>query len=805
MESFLDMTLDRNLYIGVPVGAFLCSLFLLFCFFNTMKSRTVRSLRAVLTSCLVWTGGVILMRLQVFPGIRFWHNFALFGLLVIPVFMYAFLFGFLEITEHDALIYIYGVLTTALVLGNAWSGAILPAPEVTTRADGTYVYMYHATSGIWVLTVLEVSVLVYATYLAHCKIGGDLQLRKKLQPLLLGTLFVLMGNLLCLIPGSVFPYDMLGCVGMAVCMVYIMYKQYLFDFSYRVTVGAVYFLAVVVASLPLVILSHNLENVLGSLERAVTQKLLIYIVLQCAWTVLVVAFARKRLEDILNQKQKHMLEGLRKFQDRAASILNRKELFANMHDILDDAIPGWKSRIFEKNINDDGYREVVQSGHIPLGEDEVERVCGIVEQEETKETPEIALLKYDNMVCGFVYMERLRESKLNYREADCIRQMANIASGSLKNIDAYEKVYQVSIHDELTGLYNRSYCGVYLRRDGALGEERGFLYMDMDNFKLYNDLYGEQTGDRILQWCAKRFLDNVENGEVFRVGSNEFLVSVPETGREPLVALAEKLTRAVQENATNKPQVMQPITFSVGVAWYPGLAADALELFQQSKRAAFYAKRNGKDRIQVYEGSINEESQDKETGYEQVAPTVYYALVAAIDAKDSFTFQHSTNVSQYAILLAQKLGLSRDDIQTVKVAGLLHDIGKIGIPESILKKAGKLTNEEYEIMKSHVEKSIEMIHYLPNMNYVIPAVVSHHERYDGKGYPRGIKGEEIPFLGRILAVCDSFDAMISKRAYKEPLSVEYAMGELEKNKGTQFDPEVADAFIELIKEGKVPL
>ena len=110
MESFLDMTLDRNLYIGVPVGAFLCSLFLLFCFFNTMKSRTVRSLRAVLTSCLVWTGGAILMRLQVFPGIRFWHNFALFGLLVIPVFMYAFLFAFLEITEHDALIYILSLI-----------------------------------------------------------------------------------------------------------------------------------------------------------------------------------------------------------------------------------------------------------------------------------------------------------------------------------------------------------------------------------------------------------------------------------------------------------------------------------------------------------------------------------------------------------------------------------------------------------------------------------------------------------------------------------------------------------------------
>ena len=289
-----------------------------------------------------------------------------------------------------------------------------------------------------------------------------------------------------------------------------------------------------------------------------------------------------------------------------------------------------------------------------------------------------------------------------------------------------------------------------------------------------------------------------------RVGSNEFLISVPETGSKTLVALAEKLTYAVQENGLDKPQVMQPITFSVGVAWYPGLASDAPDLFQKAKRAAFYAKQNGKNRIQVYEGNIDEERRNKGIGYEQVAPTVY-ALVAAIDAEeDSFTFQHSTNVSQYAVLLAQKLGLPGDDIQTVKVAGLLHDIGKIGIPESILKKAGKLTNEEYEIMKSHVQKSIEMIHYLPNMNYVIPAVVSHHERYDGKGYPRGLKGEEIPLLGRILAVCDSFDAMISKRAYKEALSVEYAMGELEKNKGTQFDPEAADAFIELIKR-KVPL
>ena len=802
MESFLNTVLDRNLYIGVPMGAFFCSLFLLFCFFNTMRTKTVRYLRAVLASCLMWTGGVSLMRLQIFPGIGFWHQFALCGMLMIPVFMYAFLFSFLKIERHKNLVVVNGGITLALVMVNVVTDKILPVPTMMIRADKTYVFVYHATQEGLILTVAEVVLLVYVTWLAHRKINGDLEQRKKLEPLLWGTLLILTGNLLCFLPDVTFPFDMLGAVGMAVCMVYIMYKQYLFDFSYRVTVGAVYFLAVVVASLPLLIINHHLEAVVGSLGRSVAQQLILYIVLQCVWTVLVVAFARKRLDNILNQKQKHMLEGMENFQDRAASILSRKELFATLHDMLNEAIPGCEARIFETEEN--GYREVVQSGHIPLGEEEVAQLCKTAESDTARENPAIAPLKYDNRICGFVYMECLRSNKLNYREADCIRQMANIASGSLKNIDAYEKVYQVSIHDELTGLYNRSYCSVYLSQEKVLGDGRGFLYMDMDNFKLYNDLYGEQTGDRILKWSATQILKNVGQGEVFRVGSNEFLISVPETGRDHLVALAEKLRHAVQENTTNKPQVMQPITFSIGVAWYPGLASDAMELFQQSKRAAFYAKQNGKDQIQVYEENIEETNLDKETGYEQVAPTVY-ALVAAIDAKDSFTFQHSTNVSQYAVLLAQKLGLSRDDIQTVKVAGLLHDIGKIGIPESILKKAGKLTKEEYEIMKSHVEKSIEMIHYLPNMNYVIPAVVAHHERYDGKGYPRGLKGEEIPLLGRILAVCDSFDAMISKRAYKEPLSVEYAMGELEKNKGTQFDPKVADAFIELIKEGKVPL
>ena len=161
------------------------------------------------------------------------------------------------------------------------------------------------------------------------------------------------------------------------------------------------------------------------------------------------------------------------------------------------------------------------------------------------------------------------------------------------------------------------------------------------------------------------------------------------------------------------------------------------------------------------------------------------------------------NVSKYAVILARDLGMSENDIELVRDAGMLHDIGKISIPERILQKTSELTPEEYEIMKTHVENSTKMIRYLPHMDYVIPAVLGHHERYDGTGYPRGLAGEDIPYMARILTIADCFDAMTARRPYKNPLSVSYAVSELKKNSGTQFDPELVDVFIRLINEGKI--
>jgi HD-GYP domain-containing protein (c-di-GMP phosphodiesterase class II) len=149
------------------------------------------------------------------------------------------------------------------------------------------------------------------------------------------------------------------------------------------------------------------------------------------------------------------------------------------------------------------------------------------------------------------------------------------------------------------------------------------------------------------------------------------------------------------------------------------------------------------------------------------------------------------------------MGANEADIELIRQASLLHDIGKIGIPESVLTKTTRLTQDEYEIMKRHVDLSVTIIKYLPTFNKVIPSVIGHHERYDGNGYPRQLKGENIPFGARCIALADAFDAITSDRHYKMNMTIDYALQEIRRNSGSQFDPKMADAFIRLIDAGQI--
>ena len=176
-----------------------------------------------------------------------------------------------------------------------------------------------------------------------------------------------------------------------------------------------------------------------------------------------------------------------------------------------------------------------------------------------------------------------------------------------------------------------------------------------------------------------------------------------------------------------------------------------------------------------------------------------------IDAKDPYTNGHSKRVAEYTSLIAQEMGYEGEELDRVYYVALLHDCGKIGVPDNILGKPGRLTDDEFEVIKSHTVRGGEILKSFKSLVNVGEGALYHHERYDGKGYPEGKKGEDIPLIARMICVADSFDAMNSNRVYRERLSKEYIVGELEKNKGKQFDPQIADIMLRIIREGKIEM
>ncbi|MCM3388471.1 HD-GYP domain-containing protein [Ureibacillus chungkukjangi] len=181
------------------------------------------------------------------------------------------------------------------------------------------------------------------------------------------------------------------------------------------------------------------------------------------------------------------------------------------------------------------------------------------------------------------------------------------------------------------------------------------------------------------------------------------------------------------------------------------------------------------------------------------------ALANALDSRDHYTLHHSENVAKYSVQIARKLNLPNLSCEIIRKGALLHDIGKIGIPENILTKQDKLTDEEYEIIKNHPILGHNMIKHIVNFhkNGVLDIVLYHHERYDGNGYPMGLKGKQIPLFARIVAIADSFDAMTTKRVYRDELDLEYAINEIRKNKGKQFDPELVEVFLSLFDQNNL--
>jgi putative nucleotidyltransferase with HDIG domain len=220
--------------------------------------------------------------------------------------------------------------------------------------------------------------------------------------------------------------------------------------------------------------------------------------------------------------------------------------------------------------------------------------------------------------------------------------------------------------------------------------------------------------------------------------------------------------------------------------------------------ALYHAKRTGGNRIFLsskisLKPPADEETPDIDTRRDNL--TAVYDLVSTVETRDPYTYGHSKKVNTYAVALAEAIGLSPEEVSKVSTAALLHDIGKISIPDDVLNKKGKLNKEDWEAIKAHPRLGASIVGSIPNLVPCVSSILHHHERWDGGGYPEGLKGEEIPLEARILAIADSFEAMTSARPYRPALSIEEVVKELGQCAGLQFDPKLVEVFVGIIEAG----
>ncbi len=366
---------------------------------------------------------------------------------------------------------------------------------------------------------------------------------------------------------------------------------------------------------------------------------------------------------------------------------------------------------------------------------------------------------------------------------------------------AKQQLSQLAERDGLTGLLNHR--EIHRRLEELLGSDPGravaVMMLNIDRFKQLNDTYGHPIGDQALRHVGAS-LEAVCGAEAIlgRCGGDEFMVALPGKDAEAARLLAERCRDRFSEYPFRNPEgTALPLQLCFGIADTARTGRSAVSLVAAADAALYAGKRTGGDAVTLY--LVRDDGAETETCPAERTFSVLDGLVNALDVKDRYTRKHSEHMTAYALKLVQTLHCSEETYNIVRVAGLLHDVGKIGVPDSILRKPGKLTDQEYEVMKSHVTLSALIIHGLPHLSDILDAVAHHHERWDGKGYPNGLAGEEIPYLGRVMAIADAFSAMTLDRPYRAGMDLDAALAEIERGCGTQFDPNLAAVFMAAIR------
>jgi diguanylate cyclase (GGDEF)-like protein/putative nucleotidyltransferase with HDIG domain len=444
-------------------------------------------------------------------------------------------------------------------------------------------------------------------------------------------------------------------------------------------------------------------------------------------------------------------------------------------------------------------------------------------------------LKYREEMMGVLSLESRRVYAFSQQDLLTLRTLTDQLAIALHNARAYQVALEQAITDGLTGLKTHRYFMEALDREWRRSTRSGSMFsvimMDLDGFKQVNDRHGHLEGDKVLSAVANLLNDQVRHSNVVaRYGGDEFAIMMPEAHTEQAEVLAERLRANIE---SDHYLAAHGVTASFGISTFPVHGPTQEEILRVADSGMYLAKHQEGNRVRVASLRIASAQDDWDrqlleaylgvtmkrmfsTGPEAFnhylerfqavtlkgngdAPSLMdtvTALAFAIDAKDHYTRGHSQAVSRLAVQIARQMALPEMLIEEVRLGGILHDIGKIGVPEAVLKKPGRLTNEEYELMKTHAVLGAKILEPLKvkAIEHIRRMVRHHHEMVDGNGYPDRLTGESIPLGARIITVADCFDTMTSDREYKRGRTFDEAMEELYRCSGTQFDSEIVKAF-----------
>jgi diguanylate cyclase (GGDEF)-like protein len=404
---------------------------------------------------------------------------------------------------------------------------------------------------------------------------------------------------------------------------------------------------------------------------------------------------------------------------------------------------------------------------------------------------------------GSLILASRKPNAYSDRQITLLGKVALQIAAPVENAQLYARAEQKSRIDELTGLFNRRHFEERLKeevsRHARYGDVFSIFMLDLDNFKTYNDVYGHPAGDILLSQIGEIIRSSVRGADqAFRYGGDEFVVILPQTARDDAYVVAERVRDQVAGEMENKSLT---VTCSIGLASYPADGVISEDLVTGADTALYYAKWTGGNRTYLSSKVLSEPVDNGEVHGKRNGLSAVYSLVSVVEARDPYVYGHSRRVNTYAVALAEAIGLSPDEVSRVSTAALLHDIGKIGIADKVLNKKGGLNEEDWRAVKAHPRLGANIISNIPNLVSCVSIILHHHERWDGGGYPEGLKGEEIPIEARILAIADSFEAMTSARPYRPALSLEQVVKELRQGAGHQFDPQLVEVFIGIIEAG----